>query len=115
MAVPKVVQQAKKALLEFAKRNNHNVKSINHIHPRAFFVGYAAPKCGIFKQNYLDSEPQVKDFTRQYPYQVIHNISYDRKEFDESLKEGDACYMGYISTPSYGTIIACSIPKEDQE
>jgi hypothetical protein len=114
MAIPEVVRKARKALMKFAKDNGHSVQSLNHVHPRAFFVGYAAPKCGIFKQNYLDSQPHNKEFTRQYPYQVIHNTFYDRKEFDESLKEGDACYMGYISTASYGTIIACSIPKEDQ-
>jgi hypothetical protein len=110
----KAQQKAKSALLEFAKRNKHEVKSITHIHPHAFFVGYAAQKCGIFKQNYLDSEPHVRQRVEKYPYHIIHNISFDRNEFDESLKEGDACYMGYISTPTYGTIIACSIPKEDQ-
>lgn len=101
--------QAKKALLAFAKAQGHNVRSIRHIHSHAFFVGYCAPASAIFKQNYLDSEPQVKDFTKKYPYTVITNFG-SNAYFDTALKEGDACYTGYMNTDTSGIIIACAIP-----
>jgi hypothetical protein len=103
-------KKAKTALLKFAKSKGHNVKSISHVHAHAFFIGYSAPACGILKLNWLESEPQLLGSEKKYPLRVIYN--FEGKYFDNDLKEGDACYFGYMSTPTEGTYIGCKIPNE---
>lgn len=103
-------KKAKAALMAFAKSKGHTVLKISHVHAHAFFIGYAAAACGIFKINWLESEPQCAERNRKYPYEIIHN--YQGKYFDENLKEGDACYYGYMSTSTEGTHIVCRIPNE---
>jgi hypothetical protein len=103
-------KKAKTVLLNFAKSKGHNVKAISHVHAYAFFVGYVAAACGVVKLNWLESEPQVLDNQKKHPLRVITN--YQNKYFDNELKEGDACYFGYMSTPTEGTYIACKIPNE---
>lgn len=103
--------KAKKALLEYAKANlNTKVYSIRHINTHVEFLGLAGVNCAVFKQGWLDAELQVRDDTRKYPIEIIHNIG--EKLFDTSLQPGEFCYTGYITTRSYGTVIACKIPKE---
>lgn len=103
-------KKAKVALLAFAKSKGHKVLSISHVHAYAFFVGYVAAACGVVKLNWLESESQITENSKQHPLRVIHN--YQNKYFDNELKEGDACYFGYMGTLTEGAYIACKIPNE---
>jgi hypothetical protein len=60
-----------------------------HVHPRAYVVGYAAPLAIVVAQPWMDSEPQVRDYTRRNPLTIVRN-------FDRSLKAGDWCITAYV-------------------
>ena len=76
-----------------------------HVHPRCYVVGYAAPACLIVARNWTDAEPHQKEWEKQYPLHIV-------RKFDTSLKAGDWCIVGYVSTFGIGEPVAIQIPKE---
>ncbi len=78
----------------------------NHVHPRSYVIGLAAPKGLIVARCWADSEPHLKEWDEKYPLQVIHN-------FDKSLKAGDWCITAYVITKTSGESIAIPIKEKN--
>jgi len=88
------------------RKNLKLTQKPRHIHPRAYVLGYASSKCLIVSTCWTDSEPHLREHTKQYPLSVIN-------EFDESLKAGDWCIVGYGVFESRGSwSVAIPITKE---
>lgn len=79
-----------------------------HVHPQAYVIGYAASKCLVISKCWADSEPQMKDWDKQYPLGLLH-------EFDASLRPGDWCIVAYVSTVGFGQSVAIPIPAKLKE
>ncbi len=65
------------------------IRPPNHIHPRAYVIGKAAPGCLVVAAPWVDSEPQCQEFDKANPLTTIHR-------FDASLKAGDWCTTAYV-------------------
>lgn len=65
------------------------IGTTRHIHPRAYVIGYAAPKCLVVAAPWSDSEPQCRDFDKANPLTTLHT-------FDDTLKPGDWCSTAYV-------------------
>jgi hypothetical protein len=65
------------------------VGAVRHIHPRAFVLGKAAPRCLIVSRPWQDSEPQRAEFDKAHPLNVLHT-------FDASLTAGMWCATAYV-------------------
>ena len=71
----------------------------NHLHTRATVIGYAAPLSLVVSKPWIDAEPQVQKFDKDYPLDVI-------RTFDKSLKAGDTCITAYVCTEGRQETIA---------
>jgi hypothetical protein len=103
-------REAVSAIKAWLKKTRTNIKlsGIRHIHPRAYVVGYAASQCLIVSTCWTDSEPHLRQSTKEFPLKIIH-------EFDESLKPGDWCITGYCSFKHMGSWpVAVPIPKDSK-
>ena len=83
-------ERAVKAIKKWCRA--HKLKLVSeprHVHPVAYVIGYAAPKCLVVAVPWIDSEPQCRDFDKQNPLTTIHT-------FDDSLRPGDWCYTAYV-------------------
>jgi hypothetical protein len=101
----KLQRESALAVEAWCKKQKLNlVSKPRHIQPRAYVVGHAASACLIVARCWTDSEPQTKDFNKQYPLQIVHR-------FDDSLKAGDWCITAYISTIGSGETVAIPIKE----
>jgi hypothetical protein len=75
------------------------ILSIRHIHTRSVVVGYAAPSCLVVRQDFREGEKHMRDWEREHPLELV-------RCFDSRLREGDPCYVGYVSTPNIGEPVA---------
>lgn len=72
------------------KHEPRPIQCIRHIHKHAYVVGYAAPQCLVVSLCWTEAEPQMKDFERACPLDIINR-------FDKELQAGDWCITGYVS------------------
>ena len=100
-------KEAVAAIQAWCKKNKMKlIKKPRHVYPRAYVVGYAAPKCLIVSKCWTDSEPHLREHTKLYPLGTINN-------FDDSLKAGDWCIVGYVSVEHLGSWpIAIQVTKD---
>ena len=84
------------------------IQKPRHVHPQAYVVGYAASKCLIVSKCWADSEPQMKEWDKKYPLEIVH-------EFDDSLRPGDWCTVAYVSTVGFGQPVAIHLPVKQKE
>lgn len=101
-------REATAAVVAWCKK--HKIKltaAVRHVHPRSYVVGYAAPLCLIVAKCWADSEPQLREFDKKYPLDVIHR-------FDGSLKPGDWCVSAYIITANASERVAVPPPEAAQ-
>lgn len=99
----KLVTETKKRLTAWYKKTTKVTPiSISHIHPRAYVVGKAGGLCLVVATPWVDSEKQVRDFDKENGLKTI-------RMFDKSLKAGDWCSAGYVSTASVGETIAIPV------
>ncbi len=71
---------------------------LRHVHPRCYVV-HAASRVLIVARPWMDSEPQLQDFNRANPLDVVHT-------YDDSLKPGDWCATAYVITVNASEIVA---------
>ena len=90
------------------KRKWKLISKPRHVHPQAYVVGYAAPKCLIVSQCWADSEPQMKEWDKKYPLETVH-------EFDEALRAGDWCVVAYVCTNSFQQQVAIPLATKLKE
>src|SRR5574343_181065 len=85
-------KQAKEIIRKWRLKNvdKRTIKSFRHWQFRSFVIGKCAPSCLIVTKCWIDSEPQVKDFHKESPFNLI-------RLFDDSLRAGDWCFTCYIS------------------
>lgn len=79
--------------------NRERVGRVRHVHARGVVVGYAAPLCLVVRLDGRESEKHMREWQRKYPLSTVH-------KFDTNLREGDACYYGYVSTGTGGEPVA---------
>lgn len=77
------------AVREWCSKNGTPASLVRHVHPRAYVVGKAAPRCLIVSRPWQDSEPHLQDFDRKHPLDVLHT-------FDASLDAGMWCATAYV-------------------
>jgi hypothetical protein len=88
------------------RKNMKLTQKPRHVHPRAYVIGHAASGCLIVLKCWTDSEPHLREHTKLYPLSTIN-------EFDDSLKAGDWCIVGYCSIEHRGGWpVAVPIPKD---
>lgn len=88
----KLQREASAAVEVWCKKNRLKlIAKPRHIHPRAYVIGHAAPRCLIVAYCWADSEPHLRDFDRDNPLKTIHT-------FDSKLKAGDWCITAYVCT-----------------
>jgi len=102
-------RRAKAAIWKWASKHlwivrpGSPIRGVRHVHPRAYIIAKPAPKCIVVAKPWMDSEPQVREIDRLHGTDIIH-------DFDESLKAGDWCATGYVSTPTSGWTCAIALP-----
>lgn len=101
-------RKAKSVVAQWVQANQRGVQviGIRHIYPRALVVGHLGPRALVVARPWQDSEPQCREWDRQYPLDVIHD------NFDKSLKAGDWCIVAYVSTDTSGLHYAVPTPAE---
>ena len=87
----------------YAKTVGKPIINISHLSRQGYVVGHAASGCLIVARCWTESEPQMKEWTRKYPLDII-------RLFDESLKAGDWCITAYVRREGCGELIAIPIP-----
>ncbi len=75
---------------------------IRHIYPMAYVVGYAAPRCLVVSMPWPDAEKPLQRDVRNYPLKQVYL-------FDASLKAGDWCSLGYVSTLGSSETVAIPV------
>jgi len=96
----KAKKDASKLVVDWCKKQKIKLtQAPMHVYPRTYVLGYAAPKALIVAQCWIDSEPQVRDFQKENPLEMIY-------KFDPSLKAGDWCVTAYIVTGSASEKVA---------
>jgi hypothetical protein len=86
----KLKENTSKAIKKWCSTKNIKViGKLNHIHPRAYVIGYAAPRCLVVAVPWVDSEPQCQEFDRANPLVTV-------RKFDDTLKPGDWCMTAYV-------------------
>ena len=86
-----------------ANRDGARVTSICHVHPLVYVIGHAASGCLIVAVPWPNSEPNVREWDRQYPLNMV-------RQFDQSLKAGDWAMTAYVSTDMGGETYCVPIP-----
>lgn len=95
-------QQAKAAIKQWCRDNGIKADRVDHIHPRAYVVGYAAAQCLIVSFPWQDSEPHLREIDRKNPLHIVYR-------FDKTLKAGDWCCTGYVINAVSGESVAVRI------
>ena len=85
----KLKKAAADAVRAWCKKNGGAATVVRHIHPRAFVIGKAAPRCLIVSRPWQDSEKNLQEFDRAHPLVVLHT-------FDASLDAGLWCATDYV-------------------
>jgi hypothetical protein len=80
------------------------VGRVRHVHAHGVVVGYAASSCLVVKTDWRESEKHMREWDRQYPLQIV-------RKFAASLKPGDGCFYGYVSTETSGEPVAIPHPR----
>lgn len=94
---------AKARFLKWARKNIKSpIRKLSHISPTCYVIGFAAPGCLIIARPWMDAEPQVRDFQKSNPLDIVRN-------FDRSLKPGDWCIAAYVSTDGCGESYAIPV------
>lgn len=75
------------------------IGELRHVHPRAYVVGYAGPRCLVVAAPWTDSEPQCREFDKDNPLTTVHT-------FDDTLKPGDWCATAYVCHGGDGETVA---------
>ena len=88
-----------RAVRKWCEENGYQAKEIRHVHPRAFVIGKAAPKCLIVSRPWQDSEPQCQEFDKANPLDII-------RTFDHRLDAGMWCATAYVVTDFGGDTVA---------
>jgi len=102
-----VKTEAKNAVRRWVERNEKRrlpILSIRHVHARAKVEGYAAALCLIVRCDWRDAEKHMREDERQYPLTVL-------RCFDPKLREGDPCWVAYVSTPNIGEFVAVRVRR----
>lgn len=89
------------AVANWCKKAKKPAITIRHVHPRAYVIGRAAPRCLVVAVPWQDSEPQLRDFDRAHPLQVIHT-------FDDALDAGQWCATAYVVRDGIQETVAVS-------
>lgn len=78
------------------------IRPVRHIHTMAYVVGYAASQCLVIACAWPQSEKHLRDWDRKYPLRTVN-------EFDPTLKAGDWCHVGYVTTHGSQQLVAVPI------
>lgn len=98
-------KEIKTAILNWCVKNDiREISRISHLSSHCFVVGYAAPRCLIVANPWMDSEPQVALFDKENPFTLV-------RQFDKSLRANDWCITAYVCSLSGQENIAIPIPK----
>lgn len=99
--------QSLKKWYEKHKGKAYKVKSVSHVHARAYVISKAASACLVVAYPIDDAEPQIKamrDFMGSDGVVFTHT-------FDDTLKMGDWCTIGYVVSEGIQESIAIPMVK----
>jgi hypothetical protein len=86
----KLNEKTTKAVKKWCRKKKLKVTGEpRHIHPRAYVIGHAAPRCLVVAVPWPDSEPQCRESDKANPLTTLHT-------FDDTLKAGDWCATAYV-------------------
>lgn len=92
-------RDTRKAIMAWCKKQRINVKSIKHVHPRAYVVGKSAQRCLVVARCPLDSDPLVRQFDEANGLATAH-------QFEASLRVGEWAAMAYVVHDGGGERVA---------
>ena len=85
------------------------VRSIRHVHPRAYVLGRVASCCIAVATPPMDAEPQI----RKVKYLTGADGSNTVNLFDGSLKTGSWCSMARVRTDGFSQSVAIKAVELD--
>ena len=102
-------QRCKKEIREFVKSQNHDVRSVSHVHPRCYVVGKFGDSQIFVAYPWADSDDCNRDFDRQIRTHITLSRTGSLKEFPQGVQVGDWLSVGYVRTKWGGVNVAVEV------